>query len=311
MRLSRWVAQCRLRQQALSLQLMIWLTLISRLPFFVLYRLSDLMFVLTAYVVRYRRRVILDNLRHAFPEASDQRIRQLARGFYRNFCDVLIETIKLPTLSPEELKRRVTFKDIDIPGQYLNAGQPVIGLAAHQCNWEWLPAATCLHGFKVDSVYKPLHNETSERLMQRIRSRFGPHLIPMNRLPRELILRRGIPRFIALVADQMPNVPETALWLPFMHRNTPFFTGSERLARSQQFPVVYVEMQRLRRGYYVATFSLLAAPPYTDLPQGAILERYRDYLTETLHRQPANWLWSHKRWKHHREKYAKLHTKLD
>ncbi len=287
------------------------LSLLARLPFFVLYRLSDLLFVVTAYVIRYRRRVILDNLRHAFPEASETQVRQLARGFYRNFCDVIVETIKLPRLTPDEMRKRMVVSNSELIRQYLNEGQTLLGVAGHQCNWEWVPAATLVNGIPVDSVYKPLNNVSSEQVMQQIRSTFGAHLIPMNRLPREMAARRHIPRIIALVADQMPNIPEAAYWTTFLHRETPFFPGTERLARSQQLPVFYLDVSRVRRGYYAATFSLLAAPPYTDLPQGEILERYRDKLTETIHKQPSNWLWSHKRWKHHRGKYAKINTKLE
>lgn len=290
---------------------MLLLNLLARLPFFVLYRLSDLLFVLTAYLIRYRRRVIFDNLRHAFPDASDTRIRQLARGFYRNFCDVIVETIKLPRMTADEMRRRVTVVNGEQLRQYISEGQTLLGAAGHQCNWEWVPAATIVDGIAVDSVYKPLHNAASEKLMQQIRSTFGAHLVPMNRLPREMVTRRAVPRIIALVADQMPNVPETAYWTSFFNRNTPFFPGTERLARSQQLPVFYLDMVRTRRGYYTATFRLLAAPPYTDLPYGTILERYRDMLTDTILKQPSNWLWSHKRWKHQREEYPKITTKLE
>jgi KDO2-lipid IV(A) lauroyltransferase len=295
----------------LYLPVMTFLSLLARLPFFVLYRLSDLLFVLTAYVIRYRRRVIVDNLRHAFPEAPDSRIYELTREFYRNFCDVIVETIKLPRITAEEMQRRVVVINGELVRQYLSEGQTVLGAGAHQCNWEWVPAATLVNGIPVDSVYKPLHNASSERFMQQIRSTFGAYLVPMNRLPREMVTRRHLPRIIALVADQMPNIPEAAYWTNFFHRDTPFFPGTERLARSQQLPVFYLDLSRNRRGYYTATFSLLAAPPYTDLPYGEILERYRDRLTETIHKQPANWLWSHKRWKHQREKYAKINTKLE
>jgi KDO2-lipid IV(A) lauroyltransferase len=269
------------------------------------------LFVLTAYVIRYRRQVILDNLRHAFPEASENHIRHLARGFYRNFCDVVVETIKLPHLSAEEMQKRVVVVNGELVRQYVDQGQTLVGVAGHQCNWEWVPAATLTYGIPVDSVYKPLHNAASERVMQHIRSTFGAHLVPMNRLPREIVTRRHLPRIIALVADQMPNIPEAAYWTNFFNRDTPFFPGTERLARNQQMPVVYLDMVRIGRGYYSATFSLLAAPPYTDLPYGEILERYRDRLTESILRQPSNWLWSHKRWKHQREKYAKINTKLE
>ncbi|ARK11459.1 lysophospholipid acyltransferase family protein [Fibrella sp. ES10-3-2-2] len=290
---------------------MIILNLLARLPFFALYWLSDLLYLLTAYIIRYRRHVVLDNLRHAFPDSTDKQIQAMARDFYRNFCDVLVETIKLPRISAEEMAKRVTLVNREMVKQLLDQGQTILGAAGHQCNWEWVPAATIVSGIPVDSVYKPLHNASSERVMQQIRGTFGAHLIPMNRLPREMVARRHLPRIVALVADQMPNIPEAAYWTTFLNRETPFFPGTERLARSQKLPVIYLDLIRNRRGYYTATFSLLATPPYTDLPNGEIIERYRDRLTETILKQPANWLWSHKRWKHQREKYAKINTKLE
>lgn len=290
---------------------MIAFRVLASLPLSVLYRVADLLYLLLTHVVRYRRAVILDNLRQSFPELTEKALWHLAKAYYRNISDVVVETIKLPGLPPDELRRRVTYTNPEMALKWLSEGQTVVGVAPHQCNWEWLPPAAVLYGIQVDSVYKPLNSPFSERLMHHIRSSFGPHLIPMQRLPRELVSRRTIPRLIALVADQMPNQPEAAYWTDFLHRDTPFYTGIERLARSLKAPVLYVDMTRVKRGYYRATFSLLAAPPYTDLPEGQLLERYRDRLTDTIRHDPANWLWSHKRWKHHRQEYAKLWGKLE
>ena len=291
--------------------LMFGLSLLARLPLSVLYRVSDGLFFLMAYLVRYRRGVIRANLQRSFPGATEKHIQTLTTGFYRNFCDIIVETVKLPALRPAEMQRRVLITNPELVGAYLNAGQTVLGVGAHQCNWEWVPASVLVRGFAVDSVYKPLSNATSERLMQHIRQTFGAHLIPMNRLARELATRRHRPRLIALVADQMPNIPSSAYWTTFLHQDTPFFPGTERLARSLQLPVVYLDLVRTSRGHYSGTFWLLAAPPYTDLPPGAIIERYRDRLTQTIAHQPANWLWSHKRWKHKRDRYSRLFTRLD
>ncbi|MBO0938369.1 lysophospholipid acyltransferase family protein [Fibrella sp. HMF5335] len=290
---------------------MIAFRVLASLPFFILYRVADILYLLLTYLVRYRRAVILDNLRHSFPTLTEPERWDIAKAYYRNISDILVETIKLPGLSADELRRRVVYTNPEVAMDLLERGQAVVGLAAHQCNWEWLPSAASLYGMRVDSVYKPLNSPFSERLMQRIRSSFGPYLIPMQRLPRELVLRRNIPRLIALVADQMPNQPESAYWIDFLHRDTPFYTGAERLARNLKLPVLYAEMVRVKRGYYQATFTLLAEPPYDTLPEGQLIERYRDELTNTIQRNPANWLWSHKRWKHQREKYAKLWGKLE
>ena len=283
---------------------MTFLRFLSRLPLFVLYGLADVIYLLLAHVIRYRRRVVLDNLRQSFPEKTTPEISRLARGYYRNLADILVEIIKLPAMQPNDLKRRVVYTNPDVVLKFLNRGQSVIALGGHQCNWEWIPSAAVLYGMPVDSVYKTLENPKFETLMQEIRSTFGPYLVPMTKLPREMAARRKLPRVLALVADQVPDKPEFAHWMPFLHRNTPFYPGSERLARSQQMPVVYMEMVRLRRGYYTATFTLLADPPHDALPPGQIMERYRDLLQASITRHPADWLWSHKRWKHTTEEYA-------
>ncbi|WP_019986818.1 lysophospholipid acyltransferase family protein [Rudanella lutea] len=283
---------------------MIFFHWLSRLPFSWLYALSDLLYLVLAYVVRYRRQVIVQNLSTAFPEKSAHDINKLTRGFYRNLTDLIVETIKLPALSADELLRRVRFQNPELISSRIAAGQPVIILASHQSNWEWLPASAQLNGIIADSVYKQLSSPFFENLMREIRSTFGVNPIPMHRLLRDVAVRRHVPRAIALVADQIPASPEVAYWLPFLNHETAFYPGPEKLARSLQLPVFYVEMVRVRRGYYDVTLHTLAEPPYNDLPDEAILTRYRDRLERTIQATPSDWLWSHKRWKHQREEYV-------
>ena len=289
---------------------MVLFRLLSRLPLGLLYAIADFLYYLLLYVIRYRRQVVLDNLRLSFPEKSAAQIRAIARGFYRNLTDLIVETIRMPALTPDELRQRVRFTNAELVRTRLRAGQTVIGMASHQGNWEWIPSASVLNDMPVDSVYKPLNNPFFEEVMLMIRSSFGAVPTPMNSLPRQMVARKDVPRIIALVADQMPDVPEQAYWTDFLHRDTPFSPGTERLARSRKFAVFYLQLVRLRRGYYEASFTLIAEPPYDNLPPGAILERYRDLLEETIRHYPTDWLWSHRRWKHWREKYAKVTTKL-
>lgn len=289
---------------------MIFFRLLSRLPLSVLYRLADVLCFLLARVARYRRSVIEANLRRSFPGKSSSEIQTLVQGFYYNLTDLIVETIKLPALSADELRRRVLYRNAEPIRAFLASKQTVLIMASHQANWEWLPPAAVLNGMAADSIYKQLENPFFERLMRIIRATFGANPVPTNRLLRDMAARRREPRLIALVADQMPDTPEHGYWTEFMHQDTPFYPGSERLARSLNLPVYYVEMIRLRRGYYEATFIPVAQPPYTDLPMGTILERYRDLLENTINAHPADWLWSHRRWKHQRAKYARIETKF-
>ncbi|UHG89498.1 lysophospholipid acyltransferase family protein [Spirosoma oryzicola] len=289
---------------------MIFFRLLSRLPLRVLYGLSDFLYFLLLYVVRYRRDVVLENLRLSFPEKSAAEIQSIAKGFYRNLTDLIVETIKMPALSADELRRRVHFSNAELVKDQLSAGQAVIGMASHTSNWEWIPSASVLQGMPTDSVYKTLNNPFFENLMRSIRASFGAVPVPMNTLPRRMVAQKDVPRIVALVADQVPDIPEYAHWIDFLHRDTPFYPGTERLARSRNLPVFYTELRRVRRGYYEVTFTNIGQPPYDALPSGAILEKYRDLLEETIRKYPSDWLWSHKRWKHWRGKYAKVGAKI-
>ena len=289
---------------------MFFFRLLSRSPLWLLYGLADGLYFLMLYVVRYRRSVVLKNLRLSFPEKTPADINRIARGFYRNLTDLIVETIKMPDLSPDELRRRVQFTNAHLVQEQLQAGQTVIGMASHTGNWEWIPSASVLNGMPVDSVYKPLSSPFFETMMQHIRSSFGAVPTPMHALPRQMVLRKAVPRIIALVADQVPDVPEKAYWTGFLHQDTPFYPGTERLARSRNMPVFYTELVRVKRGYYEVTFTNIGQPPYTNLPEGTIIDRYRDALETTIRQHPSDWLWSHKRWKHWRDKYEKIEVKL-
>ncbi|MFD2936397.1 lysophospholipid acyltransferase family protein [Spirosoma flavum] len=289
---------------------MIFFRLLSRLPINILYGISDVLSFLLLHVVRYRRKVVLENLRLSFPEKSPKDIQHIAKGFYRNMADLIVEVIKLPSLTPDYIKTHIQFPNIELLQDKIRGGQTIIGMSSHQGNWEWIPAALVLNDMPVDSIYKPLTNPFFEELVRHIRSSFGPVPTPMNLLPRQMVARKHIPRIIGLVSDQVPDVPEQAYWTDFLHRDTPFYPGSERLARSRQLPVYFFDIVRVRRSYYNVTFRLIAEPPYTDLPLGAIMERYRDLVETSICANPSDWLWSHKRWKHWRGKYEKVGAKL-
>ncbi|MFD1142916.1 lysophospholipid acyltransferase family protein [Larkinella insperata] len=283
--------------------------ILSRLPITVFYAIADFLYYLLAHVIGYRKEVILTNLKRSFPEKSDAERRRIAKKFYRNFADVLVETVKLPGLSTEALQERVQFTNKELVLDKLATGQPVLIMASHQCNWEWAPSASVVNGMPADAVYKKLNNELSEHVVRYIRSRFGAKPVPMKSLLREMASRRHEPRLIALVADQIPDQPEYGYWTSFLHQETPFYPGTERLARTFKIPVFYIEMERVRRGHYSMTFYPIAEPPYDQLPNGELLNRYRDLLEKTIRKAPSDWLWSHKRWKHKRSQYERTQVK--
>ncbi len=270
----------------------------SRLPLSVLYPISDGLAGVLAYVVRYRRSVIVRNLSASFPDKSPDEIKRLTRAFYTNLTDVLVETLKGLTMSAEELQQRVVFRNLASIQAAYERQQSVVLLTTHQGNWEWLLLAGCLAlPHPVDAVYKPLSNRRIDRLMQAARSRFGGEPIAKDRVLREVLRRRHQTRAIAMVADQTPSGGTARYWVDFLHQKTGFYRAVEQLPKAVGYPVFFVRMKRLRRGYYEAEFVSLGTPPY-DNDSLTILPQYAREAQRMIEEQPANWLWSHQRWKH-------------
>ena len=276
------------------------LRLLSRLPLSVLYRVSDALAFLAMYVFRYRRSLVAENLSRSFPEKTPTQIHEITQGFYRNLADVVVETLKALTISKETLQTRVTFHGMDPINCYYQQGQSIILLAAHQCNWEWLLLAGCLRlPYPVDAVYKPLANQPMDALMQQTRARFGGQPISKDRVLRELLRRKNQRRAVAIVADQTPAWGTPKYWISFLRQETGFYRGIEQLPKAVQHPVFFVSMKRIKRGYYQAAFVQVGTPPY-EKEELTILTNYAAQAEKVVQEQPANWLWSHKRWKYAR-----------
>jgi len=274
------------------------LKLLSRFPLSVLYALADCLYVLVYHVWRFRRKLSLSNLSNSFPDKSAQELEQIARQAYRNACNMIAEVLKGAVMSEQELRGRVRILNIDVLARFTQAGQSVIMLASHHCNWEWLLIASCLEpGVHVDAVYKPLRVAAIDRFMVEMRSRFGGNPIPVKDFLAAVLRRRGTARVLALVADQTPPWDEDKHWTRFLNQDTAFFVGADRIARIMRAPVFFVGMRRVRRGYYEARLQLLAEPPYSGA-SADIVERYARAAEAHITQYPADWLWMYRKWKY-------------
>lgn len=273
------------------------------MPLSVLHGISDFLFFLIYYVAGYRKHVVMENLRQAFPEKTEAERRKIARSFYRNLTDLMVETLKALTMPEEEMRRRVKLKNYDILEQHIRDGKVVFVMLGHQINWEWVSHIIRLQGIPADVIYKPLSNAFFERFMLTIRSRFGINPVSMYTIFRDMVSRRNEARVIGTLADQAPHHPDSAYWTTFFHQETDFFNGTEKMARKFQTPLLIGCIRKVRRGYYEFELSPVAEPPYTGIPVGELTERYVRWLETALHEQPDTWLWSHKRWKHKREEF--------
>lgn len=273
---------------------------LSLLPLPVLYLLSDFAFVLLYYVTGYRKKVVLDNLSHAFPEKTAEELQQIMRRFYRSFCDQWIETVKLLSITKRSLNKRVkgnweVFEALD------REGKNAYALLGHTYNWEWANVACQFNApQQFAGFYQPVSNKAFDRLMMRMRSRGGGWLISMKAIKEGFQRLQGVRHIVGMIADQNPGAPDVAMWLPFMHREAPFFKGPEQMSRRAKGAVVFAGIKKIKRGHYQITLQKIWDDASVTTT-GEITETYVDFMEQQLRAQPENWLWSHRRWKHKRK----------
>ncbi|HXB07953.1 MAG TPA: lysophospholipid acyltransferase family protein [Puia sp.] len=272
--------------------------LLSLLPMWFLYGISDGIAFFLYAVIRYRRGVVLGNLQIAFPEKPAGERLRIAKRFYRNFTDNFIETIKLLSASEAFLKKRLVLDNPELLDHFYDQGRKLQAHLGHLFNWEIGNAAIPrLTRYPFLVAYMPLENKILDRLFLHLRSRTGSIPLPATRLQRAILPYRNQQYILALVADQSPGGPENSYWLNFFGRPTPFVRGPERGARIADIPVIFVRFYKLRRGHYHAELITIADHP-GQLPEGELTRRYRNLLETAIRQQPDGWLWSHKRWKY-------------
>ena len=274
----------------------------SYLPFWVLYLLADIVFCFLFYVVQYRKKVVYSNLRNSFPDKNETEIKLIAKKFYHNLADIIFEILKLGSISKAELCRRIHYQNPEFLQAYLDQGLTVLNLGSHACNWEWgLASSPCFLNFPADGVYKPLQNSFFERYMRFLRSRLGPNPLPMKEVLRHLVRHRQEPRLVALLSDQTPPRGEIQYWTSFLNQDTGFYVGADKLAATFKYPVIFISVIRQKRGHYIFSFEPLAAPgAITVAEEYKVTEAYARSLEKLVRQYPADYLWSHRRWKHKR-----------
>jgi KDO2-lipid IV(A) lauroyltransferase len=276
------------------------LKFLTRLPLPVLYGLGRFAYVVTFHVLGWHRELAARNLANAFPEKSADERRALLRQSYVNLGQTLAETFWGYGASAEELSRRVMIENVEVIERFVAARRPVVVLAAHVCNWEWLlPAAGAQFGIPIDAVYKPLRVASLDAFIRETRSRFGGKPIPIQSFLFELMRRGDEARAYAMVADQTPPRTMDKYWTRFLNQDTAFFTGADKIARFLEAPVVYVAMRRVKKGHYAVRLHVLVEPPY-ETDELDVVERYARRLEAEIRANPADWLWVHNKWKYPR-----------
>ena len=280
--------------------------MLSLLPMKVHYLLSDLLFWVLYGLLGYRKKVIEKNLKASFPEKSEEELKRIERGFYHFFCDYIAESVKLMTIRRENLRRRMVFKGAELVDEVIESGQSCAVFLGHLCNWEWVtslplwvtPKAQC------GQIYHPIENKDFDRLFLRSRQRMGAVCIPMADTLRKIIecKKAGQPVVIGYISDQVPFWTNIHHWVDFLHHDTPVLTGMERIARKVNHAVFFLDVRRVRRGYYEAEFKLITREPQ-KMGEYEITDIYYRMLEQSIRRAPEFWLWSHNRWKRTREEF--------
>jgi KDO2-lipid IV(A) lauroyltransferase len=276
---------------------LIFSKVMGSLPFPLLYSLSDFFSFVLSKIVKYRGKIIFQNLSRSFPEKNPAELNYIAKRFYSNLSDVIIEGIKAFSMSRAQILARYKINNPAIVDQFLTKGLGVICVTGHYGNWEWGALSPPLQmPWKFVAFYKPMKSERLDKFVRKNRSRFGTYLSPIRETTRTFEENRGIPVIYLMAADQSPSNREMAYWVDFLGRDTAFLHGPEKHARINNYPVVFAAIRRVGRGFYELDLSILAEDP-SALPDGEITRRYAASMEALILENPANWLWSHKRWK--------------
>jgi KDO2-lipid IV(A) lauroyltransferase len=274
--------------------------LVTLLPLRVLYLFSDISYPLIYYVFGYRKTVVRTNLMKSFPEKPEKEIRKIERRFYRYFCDLFIETLSEMHMSKQEILKRIDIGNVEPIVEQLKSGRSVMLMTAHYGNWEWASVLSLVfpEDNKLHSIYKKLRNPKFDALMLELRTKFTGMNIEKNDLLRSMVnmKKEGIVGVFGMISDQSPSGKGAHYWTTFLNQDTPVLLGTEQLAKKFDYPVFYIHINRVRRGYYKCEYHLISLEP-KQTTEHEITDAYIRILENGIKAAPEFWLWTHKRWK--------------
>jgi KDO2-lipid IV(A) lauroyltransferase len=280
--------------------------LVSLLPFWLLYRISDLLFIIIYYIAGYRRKTVFANLKKAFPEKTVREMEKIARAFYRHFCDFFLESIKGISIPVKEIDSRFNFQNLENIHELATKQKSFALVSGHYNNWEWMIRfpARITHKFFV--IYRPLKNKPVDMLIKHIRSRYNALMVPMDQIWREALKCYNSKELFCIwfLADQRPP-KSNKFWTRFLNQETSFYLGVEKMAQKLGLAVVFMHIDKVKRGHYEISFKILFDDASVAGENEITLACIREIENE-IRQKPEYWLWSHKRFKHHRPDDVKL-----
>lgn len=280
----------------------LFLVPLSLLPEPIMYMVSDGLYFIFYYAIGYRKKVVVENLKKSFPEKTDVEIKEITKKFYRHFCDIFLESIKTFTASEKYITSRVKVVNGELLENYYHQNRSVILATGHYANWEWPALAFIRHSsHHALGIYKPITNKFFDKKLQQTRSKFGLTLMAIREVGKYFEEHKSLPCSYGFIFDQSPSNPDKGHWVTFLNRDTVVLTGVERYARQYNFPVIYGKITKQKRGLYRIEYELV-----TDIPQqtqsGEITEAIMRINEKLIVAAPEYYLWTHRRWKHKRNK---------
>lgn len=277
---------------------LIFLYPLAFLPLWLQYKVAKVLKFVLAVIMRYRRKIIYQNLRRAFPVKSEEEIKQISNDYYEHLCNLFAESFNSFSIKKKDLLQRVTLKNLDLIERLYSEKKNITVLMGHTGNWEWAGlAASSLVPYTCYAVYHALEQPYFDSFLIKSRTRFGLHLLSSKKVRNFFRLNAQELFLNAFIADQTPSNPKSAYWVNFLGTPTPFFTGAEKFARQLETAVIYVDTQSVSKGKYEIELILISENG-SEEPEGYITAKYVSLLEQSIIKNPASWLWSHRRWKH-------------
>ncbi len=284
--------------KGVSKVIVFFLYALSLLPMWFLYLLSDILFYLLYYVLKYRKKVVYENLKNSFPKKSHLELKAIEKEYFSYLADLIFEIIKMISASPAFLKSRYTFSNTELIEKYEAQNQSYLFGVGHYGNWEWSTVVTPLI-VKAQTliIYKPMSNPLFDDFFTKIREKSGTKMIKMKAAMREIVRHKKELTVTVFAADQTPARSEIREYVDFLNQPTPIFLGLEKIAKSTNYPVIFCDITRVKRGHYNSDFKLICDNP-AETAEMEITLKHVKILENRINLEPAYWLWSHKRWKY-------------
>ncbi|NRF37817.1 lysophospholipid acyltransferase family protein [Pedobacter foliorum] len=277
-----------------------FLNFLSLLPTPLLYFFAAVLYYPLYYIVGYRKKVVRKNLTNSFPNKSIEEIITIEKDYYKHFARLVLETIKMASISQSELAKRVKLNNLELVAEHVKNNQSILACTGHYCNWEWgMLALSQALAFQNYVIYKPLNNKLFDSWFYKMRTKFGNRFIAMRQTLRTLAATRNELTMFCFANDQTPAGNEIQYWLPFLNQETPVLLGLEKIAMQTNRPVVYFKMKHIKTGYYEVDCETICLDP-SKTAEHQITDMSFNILENMINENPAYWLWSHRRWKHNK-----------